>query len=62
MASGSPGDVQYGLPYTGTPVLPSTSRAHASQTVLDMYRQVNVRIPTSDTDNHYTPDGNLYHE
>lgn len=33
-----------------------------SQTVLDLYRQVNVRITTSTSDSHYTANGNLYHE
>jgi hypothetical protein len=46
----------------GSPMLQAASRASASQTVLDMYRMANVRIATSDTDVHRTPNGNLYHE
>lgn len=61
MASGNPGDVQYGLPYTATPVRQAASRA-GSHSVLDMNRQVVVRITTTNSDDHYTPEGNLYHE
>lgn len=61
MASGDPRDPQYGIPYTGTPVLQNASRARR-QTVLDMNRQTNITIQTSDTDGHYTPNGDLYHE
>jgi hypothetical protein len=46
----------------GTPSLGSTSRTATSKTVLDMYRRASVSIATSDSDNHYTPNGNLYHE
>lgn len=60
MASADPRDPQYGKPYTGSPVQ-QPSRA-GSRTVLDMARLVTVRITTSVNDNHYTPNGNLYHE
>lgn len=61
MASADPRDPIYGQPYVGTPVQGSTSRA-GSRTVLDMYSMKNVRITAADNDNHYTPNGDLYHE
>lgn len=61
MASADPRDPQYGAPYTGTPVQQTDPRG-GSQTVLDMYRNVQRRITTSTSDNHYTSDGDLYHE
>lgn len=45
----------------GTPTLGSTSRA-GTRNVLDMYRQTVVQITASDSDNHYTANGDLYHE
>lgn len=61
MASGDPRDQQFGLPYTGTPVL-QASRDGQQTTVLDMQRQATRTIVQSATDDHYTSDGNLYHE
>lgn len=61
MASADPRDPMYGQPYTGTPVLQNTSRA-GSRTVLDMFRKTVRTITASDSDNHYTADGDLYHE
>lgn len=61
MASGDPRDPMYGQPYSGTPVQQNTSRA-GSRTVLDMYRMASRRLTVSDSDNHYTADGDLYHE
>lgn len=61
MASADPRDPIYGKPYTGTPVLQNTSRA-GSRTVLDMYRMASRRLTISNTDHHYTADGDLYHE
>lgn len=60
MASADPRDPQYGAPYVGTPV--QQAARGGSQTVLDMYRMVSVRITTAANDQHYTPDGDLYHE
>ena len=62
MASASPRDPIYGQPYTGTPVLASTSRTESGATVLDMYRKVLVVANISDSDDNYTADGDLYHE
>lgn len=45
----------------GLPSLASTSRA-GSRTVLDMNALKSVRITAADNDNHYTPNGNMYHE
>lgn len=61
MASADPRDPMYGLPYVGSPSRQVDPRG-GSQTVLDMYRMVNVRITTSTSDSHYTPNGDLYHE
>jgi hypothetical protein len=60
MASGN-GDVQYGLPYTGTPVQ-QASRDGKVATVLDMNRLAARTITEHANDDHYTSDGHLYHE
>lgn len=60
MASGN-GDVQYGLPYTGTPVQQG-SRNNKVTTVLDMNRLATRTITQHTNDDHYTSDGHLYHE
>lgn len=60
MASADPRDPIYGQPYTGSPVQQGTRSG--VQTVLDMTRKATRRITVSANDNHYTSDGNLYHE
>lgn len=61
MASGDPRDQQFGRPYTDTPVQ-QAARDGQRTTVLDMQRLVTTTIVQSATDDHYTSDGNLYHE
>jgi hypothetical protein len=48
----------------GTPVLGSTSRSSGAgkKTVLNMYALKSESITTTDSDNHYTANGALYHE
>lgn len=60
MASSDPRDPTYGQPYTGVPVLQQPRSGN--MTVLDQYRMVQRTITVSTTDNHYTADGDLYHE
>lgn len=62
MASADPRDPIYGAPYTGSPVLQAARVNGASVTVLDMYRKVQRRVTIQAADNHYTADGDLYHE
>lgn len=45
----------------GTPAVGSTSRAGV-RNVLDMYRQTVVQITATDVDDHYTANGDMYHE
>lgn len=60
MASGDPRDPVYGQPYTGTPVLQQVRSG--SRTVLDAWRLTSRTVTVSNTDSHYTPDGDLYNE
>jgi hypothetical protein len=60
MASADPRDPTYGQPYTGTPALQQPRSGE--MTVLDMNRKVQRTITVSANDNHYTADGDLYHE
>lgn len=47
----------------GTPELASTSRAASGgKTVLNMYALKSETVVTTDSDNHYTPNGAMYHE
>lgn len=61
MASGDPRDPTYGTPYTGTPVQQASRDGQVSD-VLDLNRKVVRRVTQSITDDHYTTDGDLYHE
>lgn len=46
----------------GSPALQAARQDGASVTVLDMNRKVSRRITIQAADNHYTADGDLYHE
>jgi hypothetical protein len=46
----------------GSPVLQAPRVDGASVTVYDMYRKVSRRVTIGVSDNHYTADGDLYHE
>lgn len=66
MASGNVGDVEFGKPYTGTPVQ-QASRDNKVQTVLDMNFGVTRTITMHANDDHYISQGvpgagSLYHE
>lgn len=61
MSSADPRDPIYGQPYVGTPVQ-QASRNGVVSNVLDMYANKVVLVTQSTTDNHYLPNGNLYHE
>lgn len=62
MASSDPRDPTFGAPYTGSPVQQAPRQDGDSVTVLDMARLASRRVTIQAADNHYTSDGNLYHE
>ena len=62
MASGSPRDITYGKPYTGTPVQQVDPRTAGTLSVLNMNALKSETTTVSTSDDHYTPNGNLYHE
>lgn len=62
MASGDPRDPVYGLPYTGTPVVPAAPTYPYKKTVLDMYRMTRRTITITGPNQHRTADGDLFHQ